>query len=184
MLLVLQDEIQRPSKEERKKLSYTVPYFPGAVGHIDGVVHRRNRPSFKQSLFYRKDKRFHFISTQVTVDHSGRIMHIETGFPGSLTDQSNFINSELTQKENDFFSPGEYMLADSVYFHPLLVTPFLSIECQNNPLYVAWSRLQRANRHVVEWTIGQIEVFMATCHKFRHTIPLQTQAKGGIIAYK
>jgi hypothetical protein len=47
------------------------PNYHMAIGHIDGVVSRRNRPGHRQSAYYRGDKRYHFMSSQMVVDHSG-----------------------------------------------------------------------------------------------------------------
>ena len=93
-MVVLSPEISWPNEHERATvLCGSIPEFPNAIGHIDGAAHRRNRPGHRQSAYYRGDKKCHFITSQVTVDHSGLIRNIETGFAGHNQDQGiqNFI---------------------------------------------------------------------------------------------
>ena len=87
MLLVLQDEIQWPSKEVINKLSYTVPYFPGAIGHIDGEgigPHLSNLCSTEKiNIFILFPLKLLWIMLEELC-----ILKLD-----SLTDQSNFIRN-------------------------------------------------------------------------------------------
>ena len=55
------------------------PHFPNAVGSIDATSHKINRPSVGQAEFYRGDKKFHFMSTQLVVDADGLIVMLVSG---------------------------------------------------------------------------------------------------------
>lgn len=156
-------------------MKHTIDGFPGAIGHIDGVVHRRNRPGHRQSAYYRGDKRYHFMSSQVIVDHSGVIRDIQTGFPGHQQDQTNWNACYIKQHIDNFLDAQEYLLGDGIYFGPHFITPFSNLELARNPIYGKWSKIQRNRRQVVEWTNGYLERFHALVIRFRHSIPLQTQ---------
>lgn len=57
------------------------PNFPNAVGMIDGTIHQVRRPSGPlQAEFYRRDKRCHFMSSQLIVDADGLIVLLVTGY--------------------------------------------------------------------------------------------------------
>ncbi|KAF9176043.1 hypothetical protein BGZ50_002025, partial [Haplosporangium sp. Z 11] len=45
----------------------------------------------------------------------GRIIGVHTGCPGSAADSTVFKRMEQYQAPRDFFSEGEYLLADSAY---------------------------------------------------------------------
>lgn len=176
ILVVLRDEIQWPSLRERRWLRLTIDSFPGAIGHVDGVVHRRNRPGHRQSAYYRGDKRYHFVSSQVIVDHSGVIRGFQTGFPGHQQDQTNWNASEIGRHVDQYLAPHEFLLGDGIYFGPHFITPFSNVELRSNRLFGRWSRAQRNRRQVVEWTNGYLERFRALVIRCRHSIPVQTQA--------
>jgi len=55
------------------------------------------------------------------------------------------------------------------------VTPFTNLEADRNFLFRSWSKAQRKERAVVEWTNGYIERFRAIVIRFRHSIPIQSQ---------
>ena len=55
------------------------PHYPYVVGMIDVTVHRIRRPSGpRQAEFYRGDKKFHFMSSQMIVDSDGMIVALVT----------------------------------------------------------------------------------------------------------
>lgn len=58
----------------------TMPHFPNAVGVIDATTHRIQRPTGpRQADFYRGDKKYHFMSTQLIVDADGLIVLLVAG---------------------------------------------------------------------------------------------------------
>lgn len=58
----------------------TVEHFPNAVGMIDATPHEIRRPSgARQAQFYRGDKRYHFMSTQMVIDADGLIVLLVAG---------------------------------------------------------------------------------------------------------
>lgn len=175
IIVCLRDEIRWPDAVERSTLAYMLPGFHGVIGHVDGVVHRRQRPGHRQSAYYRGDKRCHFISTQMVVDHSGVIRHVHTNFPGHQQDQTNWLQCDLAQQPQKYFAPHQRLLADGIYHSPYLITPFTQQETEGNQGYRAWSRAQRHERQVIEWANGYLERFRALVIRCRHEIPVQGQ---------
>jgi len=58
----------------------TLPHFPNAVGMIDATTHRIQRPSGPRQVdFYRGDKKYHFMSTQLVIDADGLIVLLVAG---------------------------------------------------------------------------------------------------------
>jgi len=66
-------------------------------------------------------------------------------------------------------------LADGIYYGSRFVTPFTNVEANHNPIFQSWSKAQRKERAVVEWTNGYIERFRSVVIRFRHSIPIQSQ---------
>ena len=79
------------------------------------------------------------------------------------------------RNQRNYVSLGEQLLADGIYYGPRFVTPFTNIEASGNSTFQFWSRAQRKQRAVVEWTNGYIERFRAVVIRFRHSIPVQSQ---------
>lgn len=175
IITALKYEIFWPNAIEKGRLKGIIPGFPNTIGCVDGVTHRRNRPGHRQSAFYRGDKGYHFVSSQVTVDFSSVIIDLETGFPGASQDMGNWNNSNLGLNDVNYFSGQENLLADGIYHGPRFITPFSQLECTRDPSRIPWSKHQRRQRQVVEWTNGYLERFKALVIRFRHSIPFQSQ---------
>lgn len=169
------EEIKWPSPEERRSLWDSFSGFRYSVGAIDGTVHRRNRPGHKQSLYYRRDVGYHFVSSQMVVSSYGQILDFETGFPGHQQDQGNWHSSSLGRNSQRFFSRYESVLGDGIYHGAYFVTPFNRMEARRNSSFAAWSRVQRRNRQCVEWAFGFLKRFASVVIRFRHSLPFQTQ---------
>lgn len=56
-------------------------------------------------------------------NHKRRIRFYVTGIPGAIHDNSVYQNSELAEFSDNYFSPGEYILADSAYRVSSIVIP-------------------------------------------------------------
>ncbi|EFP88489.1 uncharacterized protein PGTG_14067 [Puccinia graminis f. sp. tritici CRL 75-36-700-3] len=106
--------IQWPSPEDRKeiKANYAEVGFDGCVGLIDGVlIPLTECPSKNGSDFYSR-KGSYGITTLIACDSNRNINFLYTGWPGCSHDQRVMGNSRLALEPNQFFSPGEYLLAD------------------------------------------------------------------------
>jgi len=75
-----QHYISWPNMRKWNTLLNEWPNFPSIVGMIDATVHRIRRPSGPMQVeFYRGDKKFHFMTTQIVVDNDGLIVLLVTG---------------------------------------------------------------------------------------------------------
>jgi hypothetical protein len=81
----------------------------------------------------------------------------------------------LGRNQQEYFSSGEQLLADGIYYGPHFITPFTNLEASRNQTFQYWSRAQRRQRAIVEWTNGYIERFRAVVIRFHHSIPIQSQ---------
>ncbi len=79
--------IRWPTDNEWHAQAGTYPNFPTVVGHIDGSCFRIMRPTGRlQRIFYRGDKKFHFVNWILVIDTNGLIVFSRTGFPGRMHD--------------------------------------------------------------------------------------------------
>ena len=66
-------------------------HFTGAVGIIDGTLHKINRRAVEpQEQFFNGHRRHDAFSTQVIVDNSGNIVFVQAGFLGHMNDAGQF----------------------------------------------------------------------------------------------
>ena len=100
-----------------------------AVGAIDGTSHEIYRPQTEpQQLFYSGHRCYHALHTQLIVDTSGTIRHVESGFPGHLNDAQTlglmqYIGTDLP------FPPECVLLADRIYLNrDPLMTPYTTTQ--------------------------------------------------------
>jgi len=75
MLEVFVNEIKWPTANEWRSWQNHWKKFPTCVGIIDGTTHAIWRPSRRQSLFYRGDKKKHFMASHLIVTPDGMIVH-------------------------------------------------------------------------------------------------------------
>ncbi|KAF9272580.1 hypothetical protein BGZ88_004618 [Linnemannia elongata] len=55
------------------------------------------------------------VNAQIVCDMDRRIIALDTGHPGSASDSTVFKGMDQYHVPNDYFSPGEYLLADAAY---------------------------------------------------------------------
>ncbi|KAG0140439.1 hypothetical protein CROQUDRAFT_53245, partial [Cronartium quercuum f. sp. fusiforme G11] len=72
---------------------------------------------------YWTQKAFYAYNMMLVCDINQRIIYYELGWCGSAHDQCVFRSSQLFQHPMVFFSPGEYLLADSGYTCSEIVVP-------------------------------------------------------------
>lgn len=115
-----------PTAQEWSLMQKTWEMFPTAVGCIDGTLHKINRPTENQQLFYSGHRHFHGMSTQVIVDVHRNIRYVKSGFQGSANDAGQFLHlpSIGPGKELDF-PPDCCLLGDKAYANRYpVITPF------------------------------------------------------------
>ena len=121
--LHLSSYIQWPSFREWQELCGNWPKIHHAVGAVDGTSHKIYRPKVNQQLYYSGHRKYHCLHTQIIIDNTGRIRHVESGFPGHMNDAQHF---RLMQRIPVYLSFPDncVLLADSIYpnGYPILTT--------------------------------------------------------------
>ena len=95
------------------------------MGLNDGtpIVFSR-RPAIDGETFFSR-KGFYCINLQLVCDDRGFIRSYLTGWPGSVFDNSLFEKTRMFTERANYFSEGEYLLADSGYaLSPICATPY------------------------------------------------------------
>jgi len=143
--------------------------FNGAQFAIDGTVHYRNRIHPGQRMWYRGDKRAHFMGAQVVVAMNGQILNVQFA-KGHNNDQGvfNMTLKDIIETDNVLG------LADRGYTHFLLITP----DDVDQKLRV----LQSGQRTLVEIVIGMVKVWQFAAGHVTH--PPEFQALGLLVCYE
>lgn len=131
-----------PSIPEWQSMRNNWPNLPTAVGAIDGTSTEIYRPMIEpQQHYYSGHRHYHAIHSQVVIDNTGEIRHIECGFLGHQNDAQQFrlmrqIGQDLPFPQNCV------LLGDKIYpnGHPV-ITPFTQAQIRRKP-----DRLQRICR--------------------------------------
>jgi hypothetical protein len=138
--------------------------FESVRGAIDCTSHYRQRP-LNEWLYYRGDKRRHFLSAQVITDLRGRLLDLEIVL-GHNNDQGAF---NLTGTGDRLIAEDVRLLADGGYRHTQLVTPDTNAS-------EAWTSTHTHLRSVVEHTIGMAKTWAAAALPFKQIPPIQAPA--------
>jgi len=75
MLEHFAQEIKWPTEDEWRSWQGHWNKFPTCVGVIDATTHPIWRPSKRQRLFYRGDKKKHFMASHLIITPHGMIAH-------------------------------------------------------------------------------------------------------------
>jgi len=89
--------------------------FDQCVGLIDGTLIVLSTKPEQDGPNYYNCKGTYGIVTLMICDQQLNIRYLYTGWPGCSHDQRLMTNCGLTNSPNDFFSSGEYLLADSAF---------------------------------------------------------------------
>ena len=128
-----------------------------AVGVIDGTpVVFSQRPGVDGEVFWSRKCEYSY-NLQLVCDDRKKIRYFISGWPGSVFDNSVFETSKLYKKHVDFFSPGEFLLADAGY----ALQPFVCVPYKNPAARVAHNRvfneLFSSCRTIIEHTNGMLK---------------------------
>jgi len=118
--------VEWPDAEERKRMSikFQSKYgFRKCFGSIDGtLIGITERPEWFGEDFYSR-KSSYSLQALVVNDINCRILYYHFGWPGSTHDNRAWRNCVLNKKSSFFFSPGEYLLADSAFTASQIIVP-------------------------------------------------------------
>jgi len=113
-------EISWPTQEERSVLQnigciMTRGFLPGTIGFVDGTHFRIWKPKVSPDAYYNGRLHHHSFIAQVVVGTNRRILCARIGDPGLRHDSACFRDMDLYTSPRRYFSPGQYLLADSAY---------------------------------------------------------------------
>jgi len=133
------------------------------VGAIDCSSHPRSRVHPEQYYWYRADKGYHFMTSQLVVSLDGQILDVALG-KGHNNDQGMY---KLT-KMNEFLTLQDYQLvADGGYSASALITP-------DEEMGKAWNYNQKLLRLIVEYVLMFTKCFEFARAKVRVSPEIQT----------
>jgi len=163
--------LEWPTITEWENFRNQWPKLPMAVGAIDGTSHEVYRPVHGQRQYYSGHRQYHCIHSQVVVDCTGRIRHIETGFLGHQNDAQQF--NLMSKIGHDLPFPDQcVLLADKIYPNRFpLMTPYTSAQIRRRDNRRQCRRLNRTiskYRIVVEHAIAEIKAYKCVSSIWRH----------------
>jgi hypothetical protein len=115
-----------PNDSERKFICDRIQDkydFPNCVGFVDGTILPLE---FKPSLYgeeYFCRKGCYGVHCLVICDDELRILDFLVGWPASVHDNRVWKNSDQMTESNRFFTPNQYLLADSAFGNTLICIP-------------------------------------------------------------
>jgi hypothetical protein len=115
-----------PSAAERQVISerFKQEFFsPKVVGTVDGThLGLATKPSlYGEDYFTQKSK--YAVVAMVVNDDKKRICYLNIGWPASVHDERVWSNTTIARKPDNYFSPGEYLLADSAFSNRHYLVP-------------------------------------------------------------
>ncbi|KAG9088234.1 hypothetical protein FRC06_002159 [Ceratobasidium sp. 370] len=131
----------------------------GVIGIVDGSLIELTRKPTIGGDAYLSRKKTVSVNVQIIVDHIGRIISYEMGWPGSKNDCFIWLNSYLWRHRQQFFQPGEFLLGDKGYpCSQYILRPYADDELDNDAARRRRfnKRLSRVRVHV-ECAIGKLK---------------------------
>ena len=170
-LLALKDNyIRWPNAAERAEISHRFALkhgLFGAVGIVDGTpVHFFQRPGLDGEIWWTRKMRYS-MNVQLICDDNGRIIYYILGWPGSVYDATIFNQCRMCLTPAEFFSLGEYLLADAGYTLTFYCcTPYRNPAAQV-PANKVFNELFSSGRVTIEHVNGRWKGRFASLKGFR-----------------
>jgi hypothetical protein len=169
----LEQYLQWPTVDEWSNLRGNWNKIPVAVGAIDGTSHEIYRPKEDQEQFYSGYRSFHCIHTQIVIDNTGQIRHVESGFLGHQNDAQQFMLMQQIGGQLPF-PDNCVLLGDKIYpnRHPVM-TPFSAPQLRRK-VGDDRRRAYRLNRYIsryrinVEHAIAEMKTYQSISTVWRH----------------
>ena len=131
--------------------------LPGAVGIIDGTpINFAQRPHIDGEVWFSRKQRYS-MNLQLVCDDRGKILYYIAGWPGSVYDNTVLNQSPLALQYQDFFLPGQFLLADAGYASTSwCVTPYRNPAAQL-PINQVFNELFSSARCRIEHVNGVLK---------------------------
>jgi hypothetical protein len=145
-----------PDPDAHKKIreKFKEVGFEGCVGLIDGTQVIMSTCPEKYGPDYYNRKGFYSVVTLLVCNNKKNITYLCTGWPGCSHDMRVMSNFSLTTSPTNYFSNGEYLLADSAFVPTLTTVP--AFKCKKNlPL--------TDKEHSFNWHLSGVRVGIENC---------------------
>lgn len=151
-----------PNPLERKAISsriYDYSGFSDCLGYVDGTIIGFDKRPTLYAEDYLTRKGGYGINTQLVCDDRQSIRYVSTGWPGCTHDCKMYNNSSLYTSPERYFSPSEYILADSAYGASDSVVPAFKAANANDltPRRKQFNLLHAKARESIENCIGMLK---------------------------
>jgi hypothetical protein len=107
-----------PGPRARKRMAarFFAKFGFYACGILDGTfAYFSQAPSIDPECFYTRKKKSYGINLQLICDLNWRLIGYVVGWPGCTPDTTAYESSQFFTHSSDYFSQGEYLLADKGY---------------------------------------------------------------------
>ncbi|KAI7966338.1 hypothetical protein MJO29_002086 [Puccinia striiformis f. sp. tritici] len=151
-----------PNAQQRATLTETLQgktVFDGCISFVDGTIFPLASAPTKHKEDYWMRKMVYAVNSLIVCNWQQRVIYAVHGWCGSAHDQRVYKNSLLYRNPRQFFSPGEYLLADSAYTSTNTVIPAFK-RAPGRPLPPEKQQFNYElshNRVIVEHTIGMLK---------------------------
>ncbi|KNE93271.1 hypothetical protein PSTG_13381 [Puccinia striiformis f. sp. tritici PST-78] len=151
-----------PNAQQRAALTATLEgktVFDGCVGFVDGTIFPLASAPTKHKEDYWMRKMVYAVNSLIVCNWQRRVIYAVHGWCGSAHDQRVYKNLLLYRNPQHFFSPGEYLLADSAYTSTNTVIPAFERAPGRSlpPEKQLFNHELSHNRVIVEHTIGMLK---------------------------
>lgn len=148
--------IRWPSAEERRVTARRIEEntgFPNCIGIIDGThIHFAQRPTVDPECYWTRKHKYSLNAT-IVCDDQRRIIYYQSGWPGSVFDNTCYNKTALVKNPDRFFSDDEYIMGDSAYqLSKRMLCPYKvhDLTTEDNQLFnIYFSKLRVTIEHVM-----------------------------------
>lgn len=174
ILAISKDWIIWPTEQEKKTIKEANEKrfgFPNCVGFVDGsLIELEFEPHWRGEEFYTR-KANYAIQNLAICDDKRRIRYFSTGFFGSTHD-SRVFNGTIGCTPEQYFSKGEYILADSAYASTsYMIPPYKKpANAELDSDKKAFNKMHSGTRIAIEHCFGMLKCRFGSLKKLRHQI--------------
>lgn len=159
-----------PEAKAMKKRIFRKSGFRSCLGFLDGTTIVLAEKPIKDGEIYFNRKNEYGLNCQIVADLDRRIRYFFVGYPASVHDSRCIKESNFCTTPEDFFSPGEYVLADSAYtLSEHVITPFKKPTSLNHD-NAEFNSILSSVRVEVEHCIGILKNRFGSLKGMRHRI--------------
>lgn len=151
--------------------------FRNCLGFLDGTtIVLADKPVDNGEVYYSR-KCVYGLNCQIVSDLDRRIRFFFLGYPASVHDSRCIKESRFCTKPEEYFNPGEYVLADSAYTLSEYILTSFKKPASLNPENADFNQILSSMRVCVEHCIGILKNRFESLKGMRHRIRDKKSAK-------